>query len=129
MPKRTTRASKTARDALDHHVSPTNANHPPSDGCALNAVAAGAGWADLPPLALQGVFDLLPVKNLAACACVCASWRSEAEEERRWELEWLSSTSPQNTPWRWSQAAGGFRKKLCAREAVKKGADLVEALS
>jgi hypothetical protein len=36
----------------------------------------------LPQVALCNVFDLLSLRDLAACACACKAWSEEASDDR-----------------------------------------------
>ena len=82
--------------------------------------AAARSWADVP--VLGQILDLLQdPRDLAACACVCRSWRGEAQWHERWQGMWGREVSPQGL-WRWSRADGGFREQLRARSLLRKGA-------
>lgn len=71
----------------------------------LAAGPAHAGWAALPAPALERVLNELPLKDLAAAACVCTTWRYEAQLDARWREFWREAVSDVGL-WRWAQANG-----------------------
>lgn len=85
---------------------------------AAQAAAGGPqGWDCLPHTCLQLVFDSLELRDLAAAASVCQTWRYEASLDSRWRAFWQRSVSDLGL-WRWAKADGERRvaRGLCTPE-------------
>ncbi len=64
------------------------------------------GWATLPHSALEKVFNHLELKDLAAAASTCTTWRYEAALDSRWKAFWQKEVNSDVSLWRWAQAEG-----------------------
>lgn len=64
------------------------------------------GWATLPHSALEKIFNHLDLKELAAAASTCTTWRYEAALDSRWRAFWQKEVNSDVSLWRWAQADG-----------------------
>lgn len=64
------------------------------------------GWATLPHSALEKIFNHLDLKELAAAASTCTTWRYEAALDSRWKAFWQKEVNSDVSLWRWAQADG-----------------------
>lgn len=95
---------------------PQRAWRSPSVDLAGQALARGPqGWDCLPHTCLQLIFDSLELRDLAAAASVCQTWRYEASLDSRWRAFWQQSVSDVGL-WRWAKAdgEGGATRALLA---------------
>lgn len=63
-------------------------------------------WAS-PAGALEKVFNHLELRDLAAAATVCSTWRYEASLDARWKGFWQEQVSDVGL-WRWAKADGAW---------------------
>ena len=63
------------------------------------------GWDSLPFHALSQIFNCLELRDLAAAASVCSTWRYEASLDARWRAFWQKQVSDVGL-WRWAKADG-----------------------
>lgn len=81
----------------------------PAGGWALALQGNGPdGWATLPHSALEKVFNHLELKDLAAAASTCTTWRYEAALDSRWKAFWQQEVNSDVSLWRWAQADGAW---------------------
>ncbi|PRW32830.1 hypothetical protein C2E21_8028 [Chlorella sorokiniana] len=71
--------------------------------------------------ALEKIFNHLDLKELAAAASTCSTWRYEAALDSRWKAFWQKEVESDAGLWRWAQADGGYRQQLRAKRLVRRG--------